>query len=104
MDRHEVFEAGLDPVLGLDGVEGDALCDVVAGGEADQFADRGLIGCIVEMQADVPAPVRAFERRDGGLAFIETFVQQIDHPPRGSFVADGESRAAGGRGDRRGHR
>jgi hypothetical protein len=34
-DGHQVFEAGLDPVFGFDSVEGDALPDLVAGGEAD---------------------------------------------------------------------
>jgi len=32
-DRHEVLEAGLDPVLGLDGVEGDVPGHLVASGD-----------------------------------------------------------------------
>ncbi len=35
-DRHQAFEAGLDPVFRGDGIEDDGLRDVVAGGQRDQ--------------------------------------------------------------------
>ena len=35
----------------------DGLRDLVAGGDADQLADRGLIGRFGEMHGDIPAPV-----------------------------------------------
>src|SRR5580704_7595149 len=66
--RNQFLERGLDPVLGLDGVEADVLRVVVAGGEADQLADRTLIRRLGEMHGDVPASVGALERRDRGLA------------------------------------
>ena len=96
-DGDEIFEAGLDPVLGFDGVECDGICGGIVGGELYQLADRGFIGLLGEVHTDIPAAVSAFEGGDGGLVVIEAFVQQIDHAPRGSFVADSESRAAGSR-------
>ena len=77
-DGHEVFQRGLDPVLGLDGIEGDRLRDVVAGGEADQVADRSLIGLLGEMHRDVPDAVRPLERGDRGLALEKALGQEID--------------------------
>ena len=65
--RNEVFEAGLDPVLGLDGVEGDACGDIGAGGIGDEFAHQRLIRRVGEMHGDVPASVRPLERGDRGL-------------------------------------
>ena len=50
-DRHQVFQAGLDPVFGLDRVERDRLRDLLAGGMADEFADQRLIGRVGEMHA-----------------------------------------------------
>ena len=47
----EVFEAGLDPVLGLDRVEDDALRDISAGGIGDEFAQQRLIGRLGEVHA-----------------------------------------------------
>ena len=99
MDGDEVFEAGRDPVLGFDGVEGDVLVRCRRRRRGDQFADRGFIGRLGEMHADVPASVRAFESGDGGLVLVEALVEQIDDAPRGAFVADGESRTAGAWGD-----
>src|SRR5580704_17158608 len=64
--RHQFLERGLDPVLGLDGIKGDVPRDIVAGGDADEFADSVLIGGLGEMHGDIPAPVRALERRDRG--------------------------------------
>lgn len=47
------------------------------------------------MRTDIPASVRTFVSRDGGLALLKTLVEQIDHAPRGGFIADGEGRAGG---------
>ena len=65
--RHQIFEARLDPVPGLDGVEDDADRDLRAGRIADQPADPRLVGRVGEMQGDIPAPVRPLERGDRGL-------------------------------------
>ena len=54
------------------------LRDLVAGREADQIADRGLIRRIGEMHGDVPAPVGPLERGDRGLALEKAFGQEID--------------------------
>ena len=79
--RHgdEVFEAGLDPILGLDRVEGDALGDISACGIGHEFADQRLIGQLGKMHRDVPSAIRPFERGDRGLAFKKNFSQDIDH-------------------------
>ena len=98
-DRNEFFQRGLDPVLGFHRVEGDVPRDVVAGGNADEFADRVLVRRLGEMHGDVPAPVRSFERGDRGLAFEEAFGQQIDHALGGVFVADRKAGAVGGGGE-----
>ena len=74
-DRDQIFEAGLDPVLGLDGVEGDVLCDVSPAARPP-IRGSGLIGRIGKMHGDVPAPVRPLERGDRGLAFEENFGQE----------------------------
>ena len=80
-DGDEVFEAGLDPVLGLDRVEGDALGDIRAGGIGHEFADQRLIRRLGKMHGDVPAAVRPLERGDRGLAFKKNFGQHIDDAP-----------------------
>ena len=104
--RHQFFQRGLDPILGFHGVERDALRHLVAGGEADQFADRSLVGRLGKMHGDVPAPVGPLERGDRGLALEKALVEQIDHALGGLLVADGKGRAvgAGGEGGHEGRR
>src|SRR5260370_23692560 len=103
-DRHEILERSLDPVPGFDRVERNVLRDLVAGGEADQLADRGLIGRIGEMHDDVPPPAWAFKRRYRGLSLEKAFGQEIDDVLGGLLAADGEAGAVGGRGEGGGHR
>ena len=93
--RHgdEVFEAGLDPILGLDRVEGDALCNFPTSGIGHEFADQRLIGRLGKMHRDVPSAIRPFERGDRGLAFKENFGQCIDDAFGGVLVTDGEAGA-----------
>src|SRR5882762_10243149 len=102
-DGDEFLKGGLDPILGLHCVKGDVPRDVIAGGDADEFADRGLIGRLGEMHGDAPASVRSFERGDGGLALKKTLGQEIDDAPRRLFAANGEGRAAGAWGDGESH-
>ncbi len=64
---------------------------------ATSDADSLFVGRIGEVHRDVPAPVAALERGDGGLAVVKTFVQEIGDLPRGLLVADGEGGAAGRR-------
>ena len=92
-DGHEVFEAGLDPVLGLDRVEGDAVCDISAGRVGDELAHQRLIGRVGEMHGDVPAAVRPLERGDRGLAFKKNFGQGIDDAFGCLLVTDGKADA-----------
>ncbi len=96
-DRNEILEAGLDPVPGLDGVEGDAPGDLVAGGVGHELAHQRLIRRVGKMHGDVPAPVRPLERGDGGLALEKDFGQDVDDAFGGVFVADREAGAVGGR-------
>jgi hypothetical protein len=67
--RHgdEVVEAGLDPVFGLDRVEGNARGDIGACGIGDDFAEQRLIGRVGEVHRDVPPAIRPFKRGDRGL-------------------------------------
>ena len=69
-----------------------------------QFADRGLIGWIGEMQDDVPAAVSAFVSREGGLILIEALVQKIDDVACGWLIADRKRRAVSVQGDWGRHR
>src|SRR5260370_12041006 len=94
-DGHEFFKRSLDPVLGFHRIEGDVRRDVVAGGDADEAADLGQVGCFRKRDGDAPAPVGSFERGNGGLALKKALVQAIDDAPRGLFTADREGRAAG---------
>ena len=89
----EVFEAGLDPILGLDRVEGDALGDISAGRFGDEFADQRLIGRLGEMHRDVPSAIRPFECGDRGLALKKNFGQDIDDTFGGVLVTDGKTDA-----------
>ena len=95
-DRNEVLEAGLDPVPGLDGVESDASGDILAGSVGHELAQQRLIRRVGKMHGDVPAPVRPFERGDGGLALEKDFGKHVDDVPGGVFVADREAGAVGG--------
>src|ERR1035441_9254237 len=101
--RHQLLERGLDPILGFHRVESDALRDLAAGGNANEFADRSLIGRLGKMHGNVPAPVGPLERGDCGLAHKKALVQQIDHVLRGLLVADGKGRAVGDGGEGGGH-
>src|ERR1019366_3660293 len=92
-----------DPVLRFHRVEGDILRDVAASGDADQFADRRLIGRLGKMHDDVPAPVRTLKRGDGRLALKKNLGQEIDDTPCRLFAADREGRAAGAWRDCRSH-
>src|SRR3981081_2843670 len=92
-DGDEVFQRGLDPVFRLDRIEGDILCDTVAGGETDEFADRGFVGALLKMHGDVPAPARPLVRGDRGLALGKTLVQEIDDPLGGLLAAYGKASA-----------
>src|SRR5258708_32880885 len=102
-DRDQLLQRRVDPVLGFHRVEDDLLRDLAAGSETYEFADRGLIGRLGKMHGDVPAPAGTLERGDRGLALEKTLGQEIDHAPRGLFVADRETRAAGAWGEGRGH-
>src|ERR1700716_4317890 len=102
-DAYGFFKRSLDPILGFHRIERYVLCDVAAGGDADEVADRGLIGCFHKMHGDVPAPVGSFERGNGGLALKKALGQAIDDAPRGLFAADREGRAAGAGGEWGGH-
>ena len=102
-DRDQLFQRRPDPVLGFDDVEGDLRCDVAAGGEADQFADRDLVRRFGEMHGDAPAPAGAFERGDRGLALEKALVQEIDHALGDNFVTDRKTRAVGRGGEAGGH-
>ena len=95
-DGDEVFEAGPDPVLGLDGVEVDGRGGFRAGGVGHELAHQRLIGRIGKMHRDVPAAIRPFERSDRGLAFKKNFGQE--HRRRAVaavFVADRKTGAVG---------
>jgi hypothetical protein len=97
-DRDEVLERCLDPVLGLDGVERNVLRDVVASGDADEVADRGLIGRFGKMHGNVPSPARTFKGGDCCLALEKAFGEEIDDAPGGLLAADGEAGAMRGGG------
>ena len=75
---HEVFEAGLDPILGLDGVEANALRNFPTRGIGHEFADQRLIGRLGKMHRDVPSAIRPLERGDRGLDSKKNFGQCID--------------------------
>ena len=98
-DGNEIFEAGLDPVLGFDGVEDDGLRGIAAGRACHQLAHQRLVGRFGKMHSDVPAPVRPLERSDGGLAFKENFREDVDDTFGCVLVAN---REAGAMGRRRG--
>ena len=100
MHGNQILQRGLDPVLGFDDVEGGRARGLLARGERDQIADRGLIGRFRKMHGDVPAPGRARESRDGGFVLSEAFGQQIRDAPGGSFIADRERGAVGLRRER----
>ena len=102
-DRHQIFKARLDPVLGLDRVEGDRPRHLRPGRIADQPADPRLIGWFGEMHGDIPAPVRPLERGDRGLALEEALGEPIDQTSCGRFAADRKTRAVGAGGGNRGH-
>ena len=87
-DRDEILEAGLDPILGLDRVEGDVPAISSPAAMADEFAHQRLIRRFGEMHGDVPASVRPLERGERGLALEEDFGQEIDDALCGLFVAD----------------
>ena len=95
-DRDEILKAGLDPILGLDRVEGDALCDFLAGGVGHELAHQRLIRRVGKMHGDIPAPVGPLERRDGGLAVEKDFGKHIDNEFGGVLVANREAGAMGG--------
>jgi hypothetical protein len=48
-----------------------------AAGRADQAPDRRLVRRLLEMDLDVPAPVDAFERRDGGLGKVQMLGKRV---------------------------
>ena len=77
-DRDEILEAGLDPILGFHRVEGDVLCDFLAGRIADEFAHQRLIRRFRKMHGDVPASVRPLECGERGLVLEEDLGQEID--------------------------
>src|SRR3954453_1368239 len=68
-DGNEIFETGLDPVLGFHSVEDDRLRGIAAGRACHELAPQRLVGRVGKMHSDVPAPVRPLESSDGGLAF-----------------------------------
>ena len=86
--RHEVFQARLDPVLGLDRVEGDGLRDLLARRIGHELAEQRLVRRLGKMHRDIPAPVRPLERRHRRLALEKDLGQQIDHALGGMLVAD----------------
>ena len=91
--RHgdEVFEAGLDPILGLDRIEDDALGDVLTCGIGHEFADQRLIGRLGKMHRDIPSAIRPFERGDRGLTLKKNFGQGVDDTFGCVLVADGKA-------------
>ena len=96
---NEILEAGLDPVLGFDRVEGDGFRDLLAGGVADQFAHQRLVRGIGKMHGDVPAPVRPLERGERGLVLEEDFGERVDDALGRAFIANGKAGAVGGGGE-----
>ncbi len=94
-DGDEVLEAGLDPVLGLDGVEGNGLGEVFAGRIGDELAHQRLVRRIGKMRGDFPAPVRPLERGNRRLALEEYLGQRVDQPPGGLLVGKREAGAMG---------
>ena len=98
-DRDQIRQRRLDPILGFHRVECHVPRGFVAGGEADQVADRGFVRRLGEMHRDIPAPAGSLERGDRGLALEEAFIQQIDHALGGRFAADRKAGAAGRGGD-----
>ena len=97
-DRDQIFERCLDPVLGLDDVEADTLCDFLAGGSGDEPAHPRLIRRVGKMQCDVPTPVRPLVPGDSGLALKKDFGKHIDDQFGGMFVANREAGTVGGGG------
>ena len=102
-DGDEIFEGRLDPVLGLNDVKGDVPRHVVAGGDADEVADRSLVRRLGEMHDDVPASGGTFKRRYRRLALEKAFGQEIDDALGGLFAADRKAGTVGGRGEGRIH-
>ena len=108
-DWDEILEAGLDPILGLDSVEADPLCDGLAGGLADDLTDQRLVRRVGKMHGDIPAPVRPLEGGDRGRVFQERALgeglgEDVDHAFGGLFAADRNAGTVGGGGEGWGHR
>ena len=103
-DWDEILEAGLDPILGLDSVEADPLCDGLAGGLADDLTDQRLVRRVGKMHGDIPAPVRPLEGGDRGRVFQERALgeglgEDVDHAFGGLFAADRNAGTVGGGGE-----
>ena len=94
MNRHQLVERRLDPVLGLHRVELDGACGLVTGGERDQVADRDLFGasakCMVTSQRPLgPSKAATAASPSRGLR------SEIGDTARGKFVADRKAGAVG---------
>ena len=72
--RDEIFEARLDPVLGLDNVEDERFGDLVSCRSYNEFPQPCLIGRLGEMERDVPLSVRPLEGGDRRIAVEKTSV------------------------------
>jgi hypothetical protein len=80
--RHEPDQAALDPVARRDPLDGDAAREGLAADMRHKIAEHRGVRPVAEMQIDLPAPVRAGERRAGEIGRVEAFRQQIGKPPR----------------------
>ena len=96
--RHQPFQAGLDPILGGDGLERDRRGCGLAGHQRHQRADRGLVGGFGEIQRDVPGVFAAFIGRDRDLALVKAFGEPVHRLACGGFGADRKTGAVRGRG------
>src|SRR5450631_404480 len=95
----EVVQAGLDPVLGFDRIEGKALRNRLAGDVTDALTEQPLIRLERKMQRDVPAAVGPFERDDRRIAVDKQVGELIDGGLGPLFVGNGETRAVSGGGE-----
>src|SRR5215469_12325625 len=103
-DRHQVLQTSLDPVLGLDGVEDDALADLLARGITHELADQRLIRRLGKMHRHIPTAVRPLERGDRRFALEEDLGQHSDHAFGGMLSADRKGDAVGSGGEGAIHR
>jgi hypothetical protein len=84
-DRPELTQARRNPVPRRDRLEYDLGLD---GCRTHQPPHRGLVGRLLEMDLDRPAPVRALKRRDGCFRGLEVLGKQVGEAFGGLLVAN----------------